>query len=282
MSGTHREMTGLLVNVQCDHVPHEFNMGSGMIIKLTREFEVDEMYLMFAVGQEEYMQIVDWGRESMYALVAPLEAPTHVTAVTDPAFVSARDSLRDIVTAIRIIKTPWVGTPLMWVGDRVLRSGWDIASDYIWGGPRPCRIGKKDLHDIQDLLRQIAVCRAQSEDEERRRLGTAIDRLNSAIDRGRTEDKIVDLFIAIEALFHNEDEWVRVGRCVHRRVSEYVGREHDIETWYSIRSRIVHGGHIDADLTPVTEGLTRVVRRALRKAMAAPSSLSEIRALRCD
>ena len=106
-----------------------------------------------------------------------------------------------------------------------------------------------------------------------------------ALDRPRPEDQVIDLSVALEALFMNPDESNHIKRKVSVRGANYLEDSdqgikelsEQVRGWYKDRCAIVHGGEPSHDLFGVVNGLASVVRGSLRKALAAPASLARVR-----
>jgi len=117
----------------------------------------------------------------------------------------------------------------------------------------------------------------------------AIERFNYAIDRVRPEDKLLDLAIALEALFvvrADYDAGSRISDQIAQRCCLYLeSLRHDhallseVKAWYRVRSTIVHGGDPGDDLTAAIGGLGQLTRRTIKKELLEPGSLARLRAL---
>ena len=87
----------------------------------------------------------------------------------------------------------------------------------------------------------------------------AMRRLNGGALRFDTEDRVIDLCIALEALFMEENEWGHQRELVSRRASWYYAdsmQERDraremLKRFHCTRSRIVHGREFDSN--PLTQ-----------------------------
>ena len=94
------------------------------------------------------------------------------------------------------------------------------------------------LRDFRNLARR-----------ERRRLEVALRRLRNVDEKLDEEDAVIDLCIALEALFMEESERINQRKIIARRGSWYIAyslkeRQHARETlkeFYNLRSKIVHG-----------------------------------------
>ncbi len=86
-------------------------------------------------------------------------------------------------------------------------------------------------------------------DQSQRRLALALRRLRDSTERVDDEDRVIDMCIALEALFVDEGEYRNQRKIIARRGSWYFadsGREREqarrvLKDFYGLRSEIVHG-----------------------------------------
>jgi hypothetical protein len=108
----------------------------------------------------------------------------------------------------------------------------------------------------------------------------ALDRFNLAYDRARPEDRIIDYWVALEALFLPGIDRGELSYRASLRAAYYVGSSRDRQRifWdmrqsYDVRSHVVHGEKPDADVRVTAERTEEVLRGALRNAILEPNSL---------
>jgi hypothetical protein len=284
------DLYGLLLNVQCDHIPQEISLPTGARALLTSAYEIP-FEAQFYVAGEDLMELTEW-REHAKALA--LVAHTSCQTAGTPDFEGSRRSMRQIVSAIRILKARWAGMPLEWatptgaepaVQSEVWVSKWDIAQRYVWDGDTPCLLGRREIATVAQIAGQLEDM-ATIADHERRRINIAISRLDRALDRADLEDEVIDLTIALEGLYGNggKDD---IGATLARRACLYLNESFRpgeqfaemVVGWYGVRNYIVHGRSPGEQLDGASSGLRQLVRKTLRKALAEPTSLSDIRRL---
>ena len=217
-------------------------------------------------------------------------------------------AMDEVVTAMRLLKPGGVWLPVIWAqeqtanGDdedgeegltpRVLRmhlgGRWEACLPHIQQPPdqkyEPYELRTEDIKELQDVLDGLSRRPLDGRDSERSRIEIAINRFNMAFDRPRREDEVIDLSVALEALFVNLRE-TDIASHVSNRSATYLEESFQsikelsgqVKRWYRVRSSIVHGGESPRDLSAVVGGLATVVRRSLRKALADPASLTLVR-----
>ncbi len=113
------------------------------------------------------------------------------------------------------------------------------------GFPRLSKQRPLPTHELFELMGKYHDLPCQS----RRRLDIALRRLRNASEKLEEEDRVIDLCIALEALFMEEGEWNNQQGIIARRGSWYFAdfateRQHVRDTlrrFYRLRSHIVHG-----------------------------------------
>ena len=113
------------------------------------------------------------------------------------------------------------------------------------GFPRLSKQRPLPVRELSDLMGKLPDLRSRS----RHRIDIALRRLRNASDKLDEEDRVIDLCIALEALFMEEDEWNGSRELIARRGSWHFAdsvRERQyirdaLKEFYALRSRIVHG-----------------------------------------
>lgn len=106
--------------------------------------------------------------------------------------------------------------------------------------------------------------------EEHKILDIAIKRLNDTYGRPKSEDKIIDSFVGLEAMFLTGSERSELSYRLSVRIAKFLGTSQEeknmifseIRKAYGIRSRIVHGDSVKqqdiSEIAPKTEEYTRL------------------------
>ena len=124
------------------------------------------------------------------------------------------------------------------------------------GFPRLSKQRPLPVRELSDLMGKLPDLQSHS----RRRLDIALRRLRNASEKLDEGDRVIDLCIALEALFMEEGEWNKQRKIIARRGSwhfaDSVRERHCIrdalKEFYVLRSRIVHG-HPATPQTPDDE-----------------------------
>jgi hypothetical protein len=103
-------------------------------------------------------------------------------------------------------------------------------------------------------------------------LGVALRRMDVMVDQEREADRVLDLFIVLEALFQLGGEKQELSYRLSLRVAHFVGDGRaerqaifeDVKKGYDLRSRIAHGDVGDAD-RELQMRLEQIVLRAVRR-----------------
>lgn len=185
--------------------------------------------------------------------------------------------LVDAIRALRLHHPGLTGTSIFWlVDDPSERWRRDIggalfAPDSVSGRSRSD--GQLETHlghsSAADLRRLLAGLRSIEGD---RRLALILERFDSAYSRHSPEDRLIDLWIALEALILSDGSSELRYRAA-LRLAQLVGEDSEAKTQafdlarrsYDCRSRVVHGSSIPADLGRVVEETRILAQTALRK-----------------
>jgi len=159
----------------------------------------------------------------------------------------ATANFNEVITALRLLKEGCVERQITYtrleypgqLGDvghsiRAINKRHPISQSYT--------LSEADLPDLEQILTAIKSGRIPV------RLQTAVDRVNFAAERDRAEDQILDLLIAMEAIFGDSQGAIgyKIGlRCAVFAENDYEERNRIsklINDAYSRRSALVHGG----------------------------------------
>lgn len=131
------------------------------------------------------------------------------------------------------------------------------------------RLQEQDQALLNDLVRKLARVSRPAV------VTRSLDRFNFAYERTRSEDKIVDSWIGLEALFLGRDEQMELSYRASVRASRYLGNSPPEREWiyyatqraYSARSRIVHGDPLPTGVHNIALFCQELLRLALRSAV---------------
>jgi hypothetical protein len=112
-----------------------------------------------------------------------------------------------------------------------------------------------------------------------RGLRVALDRFNYAYERTRPEDKLIDYWVALEALFLRRSEQLELGYRAALRIARFLGEDSGyrvtlfktMKKSYNARSRVVHGDPLPRDIADTTAFTEEVLRKALRSSVLSGS-----------
>ena len=194
----------------------------------------------------------------------------------------ADDDFEPVVTALRLLKggAVWYNLQVQCLEHPPFGTQFPVGQ--AGGGwsskPRVYGAGYELLEvDVEPLKELVA---SLSKTGRRKKLEVAVGRFNGAYERKRPEDKLVDLWIALEALFLPgiSDE---LSFRASLRIAYYVAKPPDereeifnkMRLSYDTRSRVVHGQRPKADVRGVASDTEEILRRALRAEVMSPGSL---------
>ena len=125
-------------------------------------------------------------------------------------------------------------------------------------------------------LSELAVAYSRRSEPTQRALNIAMRWFRESLTRVRTEDIVISLGVAMEAMFGEQGERRGFRKRLSSRGSWYYAdsamEKNDIKEligdFYDLRSRIVHGGQMPHPTPPVTEGISRVLRSSIKSMIA--------------
>lgn len=109
--------------------------------------------------------------------------------------------------------------------------------------------------------------------KQNRILSRALDRFGFAYERNRAEDRLVDFWIALEALFLKPEEQTELSFRAALRIARFVGESPDdrlatfqgMKESYAARSRVVHGNPLPSAIGDIANTTEQTLRKALRR-----------------
>ena len=201
-------------------------------------------------------------------------------ALPDPRRTSD-DDFDTVVTALRLLKpgAVWYNVRGSWPGHPAFGSH-PASGVAIWG-PNPGVRGasyellEQDVQPLSDLLGSLV------DVAQHKRLPLALRRFNMAYERTRPDDKLIDYWVALEALFL-PDISQELSFRASLRIAYYVAGTPDereevfrkMRLSYDTRSGVVHGQRLKADVSEVASDTEEILRRALRAEVVNPGSLN--------
>jgi len=191
------------------------------------------------------------------------------------------DHFEPVVTALRLLKggAVWYNLqiqcleyPPFGTHYPVDQRGGGWASKPKVYGPKYELLGA-DVERLKELVASL------SRTGRRKKLQVAMGRFNGAYERKRPDDKLVDLWIALEALFLKSSERMELTYKAALRIARFVGRDaperveifEGMKNSYNARSRVVHGDPPPRDIADTTAFTEEVVRKALRSSVLSGS-----------
>jgi hypothetical protein len=293
------QRTCLFLNVTSDYLPRIMQVPSGASTVLRSDVRWHPNVLPHQESWEDdsWRADEDSDQEDAYCGLVVSRLPIRDVTLEETleSMASTRRAEDDVVRAIRLVKSADPAPFVSWdqstdpsdagIG-RTIRCDMEKAWPFLVPEHRPaCVLGKKDLDQVQGVLDDLARLDVAGAGEDIRRLRRAIGRFDLAWNRDRGDDQIIDLAIALEAMFLSREEGK--GRVIARRVCFCLEAKYpsdgtlvnDVEGWYDVRSRIVHGENVDSAMNPTVRGMREIVRRCIREALKDPDSLATIRSI---
>lgn len=111
--------------------------------------------------------------------------------------------------------------------------------------------------------------------EADRKLKVALDRFSATYQRRLAVDKLIDYWIALEALFSNSNTELsfkaplRIARHLGRSIPERASLFELMRKSYDARSKIVHGAPAPREMAYLARETEQVLRRCLRGSLGA-------------
>jgi hypothetical protein len=194
------------------------------------------------------------------------------------ALPAARDLMLG-VTALRLLKPGRVGVPA--VLQYKVKPEFGPHGDFEKGtSGAPAAAGPWYSLLLEEAEPLVCLYQALAELGASKTLPVALRRFNQGYERERPDDRLIDHWVALEALFLPDDPPQELRHRASLRVAWFVAqgaREREqifrqIRDSYDARSAIVHGRE-PKDVRKTAQFTEDVLRHALRKAVTAPTSL---------
>lgn len=250
-----------LVQFSSDYEPLEVTGSTVIRLQTARERE-----LLFDWFKPLYL--LDLGlHESRFCFASIVPAGT-------PSPSTAENEFHRIISALRLHKRGNVSF-------NVIATWSSPHSDegqptFVWSlsassrGPR-YELNKSDLSEVSQLAGQL------NNVQEDQHLMRVISRFEDTYNRSRAEDKLIDYWIALEALFSARGETTELAFKAALRIARYVGRTRRegnttfqlIKKSYTMRSKIVHGEPAPSEVREITDQTEDILRRVVRAALQA-------------
>ncbi len=184
-----------------------------------------------------------------------------------------------VVTALRLLKpgAVWYNAVGHWPGHPAFGShpadGTASWTPNVAGREGSYELVEGDVQPLRDLVRALLNL------GQHERLSLARLRFDLAYERTRPEDRLIDHWVALEALFSPSDR----GEATYRialRAAYFIGSSPaerqsiylDLVKYYRTRSDVVHGRKPKQDVKAAGEAVEEYLRRALRKAVSHPAT----------
>ncbi len=225
----------------------------------------------------------------LHALEVPkvyLEIRHSINKLTFPDQQAATDIAQAVVLALRLIKASPIGISLY---------RWEVPDQPFWlfqGLPfvnqmtslmfhssnfqhRSAIVGERYVLTQQDAIVLPKLFKKVKKASKDASLTTAITRFEDSYTRTKPQDKLIDYWTALEALFFLKDEFQDMGKSLALAASYYLGRTsserstiyHDLTRSHTLRSLYIHGERKPAkySLDEMVPKTGNHLRRALRK-----------------
>jgi hypothetical protein len=132
---------------------------------------------------------------------------------------------------------------------------------------------EQDVQALRDLVSSFVSV------PPREQVRLALRRFDAAYERTRPEDKLIDYWVALEALFLKRSEQqestykaaLRIARFLGESPGQRVELFETMKKSYNARSRVVHGGPPPRDIADTTTFTEEVLRKALRSSVLSGS-----------
>lgn len=252
------------------------------------------------IGERTYHLYGQWEDPSKFDWAAFLPCPTRATvgtithrmAIGFEEWDTARDSLVDLITALKLChKGRVTAGPL--ISASIHNSEWSVGGGTIWT-PVSKRdfiheepkyaFRQPDVFEVNNLLQNI---RQWRKDGVLKIIDVALRRFHSAY-HGNIEDRIIDQMIAFESLYLSDPQELtyklalRTAFLLGKRKDKRKAIFSDMKKAYDYRSRIVHGGSPPSreelkSIVLKTEDYLRQSIRRFPSLLSQGHSLKEIR-----
>ena len=247
-----------------------FDFGDDLRLRLLTPAELDSLWQSSEFGGID--------RHSVMGLKFCLEYRATIPKEAQPDQRTAREAINDVVTSLRLVGAERVAAPnlLARTVERTFGLGFGRG---MTSSLEPAPLGDSQIDagvcaQAQNVARRLIAARKKPT------LRLALRRFDFASQRLRVEDRLIDAWIALEALFlpgERDELRYRVSlRMAYFLSADAVERTmtfQQVRSSYDARSAIVHG-HEPAHLDETATYTVGVLRQALLKAIEEPESVS--------
>jgi hypothetical protein len=249
----------------------DIRLDGTMLLRKLSEEELEHLWhLGEFTGMIDRSQALGWSFGLVARLVTERNAPTNLSEVRGPVW--------RIVTALRLLKSGQVGVPA--VIQRLSEPAFGLpGGTATTSGPAVAALGPSYRLLSEETEPLIAMLQALAEAASAEHLRIPLRRFNYAYERTRPADRLVDLWIALEALFLKREEQMEMSYRAALRIARFVGHDADerveivdrMKKSYNARSRVVHGDPPPRDIADTTAFTEEVLRKSLRSSVLSGS-----------
>jgi hypothetical protein len=251
----------------------EVELDATMALRRLSEDEIQHFWHLGEFGGiVERSQALSMSSCLATCVVTERNAPTNLSEVHGRVW--------RVVTALRLLKSGQVGVPA--VIQRLREPAFGLPGGTVGtSGPSPAALGPSYTLLPEESEPLIAMCRALAKAASAEHLRVPLRRFNYAYERTRPEDRLIDHWVALEALFL-PDISQELSFRASLRIAYYVAGTPDeredvfrkMRLSYDTRSDVVHGQRLKADVSEVASDTEEILRRALRAEVVNPGSLN--------
>jgi len=188
-----------------------------------------------------------------------------------------RGPVMRVVTALRLLKSGQVGVPV--VIQRLREPAFGLAGGTFSVSGAPAALGPSYTLLLEESKQLIVTCRALAKAASAKHLRVPLRRFNQAYERDRAEDRLIDYWVALEALFSPPGSGELTYRIALRAayfIASLPEEREQIFTalrdHYGTRSDVVHGRKPKRDVKIAAGAVEDYLRRALKKIVSDPGS----------
>lgn len=207
-----------------------------------------------------------------------VETISRVEKLAQPDSGQANECVGKVLTALRMVKPGLVGIPA--VIQRPVGPFFGPPSGHFTSSFAGVPFGRTYSVEADELDEAVRVYRALQSTRLEGGLEVAVRRFNLAYQRGRPDDRLLDFWIALEALFLPEEPAQELSYRASLRVAFFLERDPVLREQafrtaresYRARSAIVHG-RVRKGVPEIAEATEDLLRRALRLAVQTAGTL---------
>ncbi len=204
-----------------------------------------------------------------------LEIHRPIGRTSQPDQQEAMNTAQAVVLMLRLLKANPIGTASYQWSTPEQPFKWVMQAAYAPIVHPSSAIGEPYVLTQQDAQILPRLWRKTKKAHTKTNLATAITRFEDSYSRTKPEDKLIDYWTALEALFFSDDEFRDMGKSLALAASYYLGRTesertsiyNDLTRSHTLRSHFIHGerGKTKVDLNEMVTKTGKHLRRALRQ-----------------